>query len=337
MKNSENRKLDPRPIFGLGPARTVSSRPMWRRFQMRIIRKWPHFAFATLTMACAVHSQQIEPPLRWATASAYEARIYPNVVYGVAAGHELKLDVITAGPDRQVRPTLIYIHGGGWSGGTKEEYEWFTLPFIAEGMNVVNVEYRTSSVSLAPAAVEDCRCALRWVFRHAQEYGFDTSKLVLDGHSAGGHLSLMTGMLDADAGFDNNCPGKEDLRVAAIINYFGITDVPDVLKGKNQQDWAVTWFGSAPDKMNLAKRLSPLTYVKSGLPPIITIHGTNDPLVPYQEAVQLHEALDRVGAPNELITIPGGGHGSQFWSREDNWKAQSAIFEFLKKYRVLSQ
>jgi acetyl esterase/lipase len=284
-----------------------------------------------------MHGQQIEPPLRWATASAYEARIYPNIVYGVAAGHELRLDVITAGPDRQMRPTLIYIHGGGWSGGTKEEYEWFTLPFIAEGMNVVNVEYRMSSVSLAPAAVEDCRCALRWVFRHSQEYGFDTSKLVLDGHSAGGHLSLVTGMLDADAGFDNNCPGKEDLRVAAIINYFGITDVPDVLQGKNQQDWAVTWFGSLPDKMDLAKRLSPLTYARSGLPPIITIHGTNDALVPYEEAVKLHEALDRVGAPNELITIHGGGHGSQFWSREDNWKAQSAIFEFLKKYRVINQ
>lgn len=203
-------------------------------------------------------------------------------------------------------------------------------------MNVVNVEYRVASVSLAPAAVEDCRCALRWVYRHAQEYGFDTGKLVLDGHSAGGHLSLMTGMLNANAGFDNNCPGKEDLRVAAIINYFGITDVPDVLEGKNQQDWAVAWFGSLTDRMDLAKRLSPLTYVRPALPPIITIHGTKDALVPYQEAVRLHEALDRVSAPNELVTITDGGHGSQFWNREDNWKAQSAIYAFLKKYGILS-
>jgi acetyl esterase/lipase len=146
----------------------------------------------------------------------------------------------------------------------------------------------------------------------------------------------MTGILDASAGFDNNCPGKEDLRVAAIINYFGITDVADVLQGKNQQDWAVTWFGSSPDRMDLAKRLSPLTYVRGGLPPIITIHGTNDALVPYQQAVQLHEALDRVGAPNQLITIYGGVHGSQFWNREENWKAQSAIFEFLEKYGVIT-
>lgn len=292
-----------------------------------------------------VHETNIQPPLRWATASAYEARTFPNVVYGVAAGHELKLDVYVAQydwlgfynqrPKIEARPTLIYIHGGGWCGGTKEEYAWFTLPFLAAGMNVVNVEYRVASVSLAPAAVEDCRCALRWVFRHAQEFGFDTSKLVLDGHSAGGHLSLMTGMLDSSAGFDNDCPGKEDLRVAAIINYFGITDVPDVLEGKNQQDWAVEWFGSLPDKMELAKRLSPLTYVRSGLPPIITIHGTKDELVPYQEAVRLHAALDRAGTPNQLVTIPDGVHGSQFWNREDNWKAQSAIFDFLGKYGVI--
>jgi len=292
--------------------------------------------FIFCAMTCVAHGQEIESPLRWATASAYEARIFPNLVYEVAGGHELRLDVITAGTRTVARPTLIYIHGGGWSGGTKEEYAWFTLPFIAKGMNVVNVEYRVASVTLAPAAVEDCRCALRWVFRHAKEYGLDTAKLVLDGHSAGGHLSLMTGMLDASAGFDNNCPGKEGLRVAAIINYFGITDVPDVLQGKNQQDWAVAWFGSLPDKMDLAKRLSPLTYVRSGLPPIITIHGDKDALVPYPEALRLHEALDRVGAPNQLFTILGGVHGSQFWNREDNWKAQTAIFDFLEKYGIIS-
>jgi len=325
-----------KPVAALALQRAFYPGYLMRSTRVRITTILVGVVITVFANACLTHGQQIDPPLRWATASAYEARIYPNIIYGVGAGHELKLDVITAGPDRLMRPTLIYIHGGGWSGGTKEEYQWFTLPFIAAGMNVVNVEYRVASVSLAPAAVEDCRCALRWIFRHSQEYGFDINKLVLDGHSAGGHLSLMTGMLDASAGFDNNCPGKEDLRVAAIINYFGITDVTDVLQGKNQQDWAVAWFGSLPDRMDLAKRLSPLSYVRSGLPPIITIHGTKDSLVPYQEAVRLHEALDRVGAPNELVTIPGGVHGSQFWSREDNWKAQSAIFEFLKKYGVIS-
>jgi acetyl esterase/lipase len=203
-------------------------------------------------------------------------------------------------------------------------------------MNLVNVEYRLSSVALAPAAVEDCRCALRWVYQHSKEYGFDTKKLV-DGHSAGGHLSLMTGMLNPAAGFDNECPGQEDLKVAAVVNYFGITDVPDVLEGKNRQDWAVKWVGDEGNRVELAKRLSPLTYVRSGLPHIITIHGDLDALVPYQQAVRLHEALSHADVPNQLVTIPGAGHGSQFWKPEENLKAQEAIFDFLEKHGVLSR
>jgi len=74
----------------------------------------------------------------------------------------------------------------------------------------------------------------------------------------------MTGMLDAAAGFDDECPGKEDLHVAAIVNYFGITDVPDVLAGKNRQDWAVKWFGDLENRAELAKRLSPMTHVRNG-------------------------------------------------------------------------
>ena len=64
-------------------------------------------------------------------------------------------------------------------------------------MNTINIDYRLAEDSLAPAAVEDCRCALRWVYRHAKEYGFDTNKIVVAGESAGGHLALMTAMLDA--------------------------------------------------------------------------------------------------------------------------------------------
>lgn len=271
----------------------------------------------------------------WANVVANESLVSPNLVYKRANGEEIKLDVTTAGPRSQTRPTLIYIHGGGWTGGSKEQYAFWSLPFLARGMNIVNVEYRMASVSLAPAAVEDCRCALRWVFQHAKEFGFDTAKLAVDGHSAGGHLSLMTGMLDPSAGFDNECPGKEPLKVAAIINFFGITDVADVLEGPNQQPWAVMWFGSLPDRMGLAKRLSPIMYVRRDLPPIITVHGDLDQLVPYPEAVRLHKALDEAQVPNQLVTITGGKHGS--WTREQNATAQEAVFHFLERYQVLSR
>src|SRR5690348_16170209 len=102
----------------------------------------------------------------------------------------------------------------------------------------------------------------------------------------------MTGMLTPEVGFDNECPGKEKLQVSAIVNYFGITDVADLLAGPNQQTYAVTWLGSLRDRFELAKQLSPLTYVRPGLPPIFTAHGDADTSVPYQHAVRLHKALD---------------------------------------------
>lgn len=286
-------------------------------------------------MAVPAGAEDLSPEVKWVIQFATDYEFHPNIVYKRASQYECKLDVISAVNKAHPRPTLIYIHGGGWTGGTKESTTVRTLPYVTAGMNVVNVEYRLASVALAPAAVEDCRCALRWVYQHSKEYGFDLGHLVLNGHSAGGHLSLMTGMLTPEAGFDNECPGKENLRVAAIVNYYGITDVADLLAGPNEKSYAVEWLGGLRDRFELAKQLSPLTYVRAGLPPIFTAQGDADPTVPYQHSVRLHKALDAAGVPNQLYTVPGGKHGG--WSLVQSLQVQQAIFAFLKKYGVLAQ
>jgi acetyl esterase/lipase len=280
-------------------------------------------------------AQQLSPEAKWITQMSVEYEFHPNIVYKRASQYDCKLDVISATDKAHLRPTLIYIHGGGWTGGTKEATTLRPLPFIAAGMNVVSVEYRLASVALAPAALEDCRCALRWVYQHSKDYGFDLDHLVLNGHSAGGHLSLMTGMLTPEAGFDNECPGKEDLKVAAIVNYYGITDVADLLSGPNQKTYAVEWLSGLRDRLQLAKELSPLTYVRPGLPPIFTAQGDADPTVPYQHGVRLHKALSEAGVPNQLYTVPGGKHGG--WSTDQYLKVQEAIFAFLKQYGMIGR
>ena len=242
----------------------------------------------------------------------------------------MKLDVYkrrdATGPQR----TLIYIHGGGWVGGTKESSLMSLMPWFEMGWNVVNVEYRLARISEAPAAVEDCLCALRWVAAHADRYGFDTSKLVVTGGSAGGHLALTTGMIPESEGLDRECPGVPLPKVAAIIDWYGITDVADLLDGPNRKNYAVQWLGSRPDRVEVAKRLSPLTYVRPGLPPILAIQGDADPTVPYQHSVRLHEALTKADVPNELLTIPGGKHGG--FSPEEMTKAFETINAFLAKH-----
>ncbi len=288
--------------------------------------------FAMAVIAVGTLAGQESNAARWAALFANHYSFHPDIVYGTANNIPLRLDVWERQNTKQPVPTVIYIHGGGWVFGAKAGADTLLTPYLQKGWNAVNVEYRMAGQSLAPAAVQDSRCALRWVFKNAGKYHFDTDRLVLTGHSAGGHLALTTGMLTSDAGFDDNCPadtasGDEPLHVAAIVNWYGITDVADLLSGKNRKTYAVAWLGGQPNSVELAHRLSPLTYVRSGLPPIITIHGDHDPTVPYSQAVRLHQSLDKVKVPNQLVTIAGGVHGS--FNDEQTEHAYSEIWRFL--------
>jgi acetyl esterase/lipase len=261
----------------------------------------------------------------------------PDVVYGSANNTPLKLDIWYPRDNPNPTPTVVFIHGGGWIFGSKEGAVYQLLPYLERGWRVVNVEYRMAGNSLAPGAVEDTRCALRWIFRNAKQWNFDTSKIVLTGQSAGGHLSLITGMLPDGSPLDNRCYadakyGDVPMKVAAIVNWYGISDVNDLIQGPNLKNYAAMWMGSMPNAAEVAKSVSPLTYVRAGLPPIITIHGDKDDVVPYTHATRLRDALDKAGVPNKLVTISGGGHG--MFTQEQYVTAYSEIWKFLKDNKI---
>jgi acetyl esterase/lipase len=262
--------------------------------------------------------------------------VSPNITYSVASNYECKLDVYARHSTAGAVPTVLLIHGGGWVVGAKEGRVLEILPWMEMGYSVVNVEYRLTRVAPAPAAVEDCRRALRWLMVNAKKYNFDTTRIVVTGGSAGGHLALMTGMLDSAAGFDATTEWDQSsptLRVAAVVNWFGITDVKDMLGGQNRQNYAISWIGSQSDPEKLAARVSPMTYARKGSPPILTIHGTDDDLVPYSQAIRLHKALTEQGVQNQLLTIQGGHHGG--FTHEETTRIYSVIGEFLKKNGLL--
>jgi len=275
---------------------------------------------------------------------AFSHAVDANVVYNVASGQELKLDVVRPRSVAAPVPVVMWIHGGGWVSGTKEAALLWAMPYVEMGMAVVNVEYRLAKVAEAPAAIEDCRCALRWIVRNAERLKLDPTRIVVAGASAGGHLALMTGMTTAAAGFDRGCPADEKIRwtgsdksepkVAAIINWFGITDVNDMLEdGGNPRGYAIEWVGNRNDVARIAAKASPLTYVRAGLPPILTIHGDADTLVPVSHGRRLHEALQKAGAASELIIIPGGGHGG--FNPQQVRDIAAATRAFLRKHGIV--
>lgn len=306
---------------------------------------------------------QLSPSAKWAAEFATQYTINANLTYRNASNQQLKMDVYYRRNVTAPQPTLVYMHGGFWVAGAKETAITALMPWFEMGWNVVNVEYRlavaTDPTTLAPAAVDDCFCALRFVSALPANYNIDKSRIVVTGESAGGHLALSMGMIPESAGLGRECVGAATPppagggrgappaaaaapatpvtlppvpRVAAVINWFGITDVPDVIDGPNRQAAAARWFGDMANPLDVARRVSPLTYVRTGLPPIITIHGDADRTVPYPEAVRLHEALAKIDSPNQLVTIPGGGHGG--FSAEDRVRIYVAIREFLAKNGV---
>lgn len=288
-----------------------------------IARLWIFFAAAVPAFG------QLSAPADWAAHAANQYQVFSNVTYLTASNYEAKLDVYKRRDTTGPQPTIIFMHGGFWAAGAKETSLMSLVPWLEMGWNVVNVEYRLARVAVAPAAVEDCLCALRFINNQAKTYDIDTTRIVLTGESAGGHLALTTGIVPESAGLDRECAGTPLPKVAAIINWYGITDVYDVIEGPHRANAAMQWFGSLPNREELARRVSPLTYVRAGLPPILTIHGDADTTVPYDHAVRLHQALAKAGVTNELLTIPGGKHGN--FTPQERTRIFTTIREFLKQ------
>ena len=295
-------------------------------------------AVVLLIFALAAPSwAQLPEAQRWAIQVENKYEIYRNITYHIANNYEAKLDVYSLQHIKTPVPVVMMIHGGGWVEGSKEEAIFNVLPYLQMGFAVVNVEYRLAKVSLAPAAVEDCLCALHWLGRNAKKYNFDLDKVIVTGNSAGGHLALTTSFIPSSAGFENQCAAEDNEedkspwpdprpKIAAVIDWYGITDVADLLRGPNMHSYAVTWLGNLPNREDLARRVSPLTYIRPGLPPTLIIHGDADQTVPYSHGARLHEALDKADVKNQLLTIHGGDHG-------DFTEAQQTMaFEAIQKF-----
>lgn len=252
---------------------------------------------------------QLSPPSNWAASVESKYQVDIDVPYTSQAGALLNMDIYSRRDVTESQPTVVFFHGGFWVRGNKNTQILNLVPWLEMGWNVVNVGYRLGATAPAPAALIDAFCAMQFVAANAENYGIDTAKIVTSGQSAGGHLALSMAMISPTEGFSDSCPEGPAVKVAAVINWYGVTDVPDVIQGTNRSEVAASWFDGVSNPIALAQRLSPIRYVRDDLPPILTIQGDADAIVPYAQGVALHKALALTNVPNQLLTIPGGGHG----------------------------
>ncbi len=230
------------------------------------------------------------------------------------------------------RPTLIYFHGGGWVQGNKESNLNAFIHYLERGWNVINVEYRLGN-GTAPQAAEDALEVMRWLGKNHSKFNIDTNNVVVSGKSAGGHLALLAGLATT---VDESHPNyvKTNLKVKAIINWFGITHIKSVeefLAEKHPKwNYPLAWLKSKEQLKAVHEQYSPVYYVSKNAPAILTIHGQKDELVPFSQATKLHLVLEQEGAKNHSILVQkNGNHGG--FTDEQYENAYERIFKLLEK------
>jgi acetyl esterase/lipase len=218
-------------------------------------------------------------------------------------------------------PLLIWIHGGGWSGGSKAGMPY--LSQLPRGYVAASIEYRFSQKAVFPAQIQDCQAAIRFLRANAKKYNIDPERIGVGGASAGGHLAALVGTNGGKKTFPM-IGGNEDQsdRVQAVCDIFGPTNFWTVIK-QAEEDKNVKnifkWNNGDPYSRLIAAKLgedkakcdavSPVQYVSKDNPPFLILHGDHDTLVPYAQSVELTDLLTKSGVEVTLQKLPGAGHG----------------------------
>ena len=203
-------------------------------------------------------------------------RITSNVTYVKNGSWEGKLDVYSRINPPGPEPTVFWMHGGSTTVGSKDGALTSFLPYLELGWNVINIEHRQLGVTLAPAALQNSLCAVRWAMHNAGRYNIDVNKLVFSGASSGSWFAVAGGLGVRPDGWSDACPGPEEPKLAAVVNWYGNWDLADILQGPNTKDYAADWVRGIPNPLEVARVLSPLP-LRAGVPPVISIHGDADP------------------------------------------------------------
>lgn len=270
-----------------------------------------------------------------------EAResVFKNIAYIPGGSDSEKLDVHIPANAPKPLPVVLYLHGGGWSGGDKAN-GGYARTLTKYGYAVVSANYRLSGEAPFPAQIEDCKAAVRWIRANAEEYGFDPKRIGVTGNSAGGHLSSLLAATSSSGIFDKgpNLERRSDVQAALVLygpedlSFYALKRDFEKTGSPSQNPSTVNKFLGAelersPEK---AKAASPISYIGPDTAPILIIHGTRDKVVPSVQSVDFIEALKKAGGDGQLILIEGMGHGPP--SKCFEGERAKAVLEFLDSH-----
>jgi len=231
-----------------------------------------------------------------------------DIEYGNADGHPLRLDLYRpAKLDRPV-PALLFIHGGAWKSGKRQDYHFYTAAFARKGYVVATASYRLTGQAPYPAAVQDCKCAVRWLRANAKKYNIDPDKIAAVGGSAGGHLSMMLGYADDPALEGKSGHGGVSSRVSAVVNIYGVYDMTTRIAKESSAVKSFLQGKSFEEAPELYRQSSPMIHLDKNDPPTLILHGTIDETVPVAQSDRLAAHLKRLKIPHAYGRLDGWPH-----------------------------
>ena len=254
---------------------------------------------------------------------------WENIPFAVTPQRILRLD-LRIPPHGNRLPLVLYIPMGGMRSCDKTTAPWW---LTSMGFAMASIECRVSREAPAPAPVHDCKEAVRWLRFHAREYGYCADAIGVWGHSAGGHLAALLGTSGGITELEGD-GGHLDVssRVQAVCDECGAphdigSSAQPSVKAKFAgvaENLRLYLGGPVEERVELARLVSPQTYVSSHNPPMLLIHGGADAVVPVEDTIAFHDALRAAGVKTTLRVLPGVGHG---WDGALTRMDVSAFFE----------
>jgi acetyl esterase/lipase len=271
-----------------------------------------------------------------------------DIVYATVEGVPLRLDLarpVGGGP----YPLVICLHGGARQAGSRADVRSAVRRLAEHGYVAAAVEYRLTPRWKFPAQIDDVRAALAFLRSNAALYSIDPQRVAALGESAGGHLALLLGLMDGPAAGAGSTATPaassnrvEPARLRAVVNFYAPTDLRSrrprpaaepllqkSFEGRDSNALPADFAGTSDRGEPVMARISPVTYVDSCDPPVLTLHGAADLLVPVEQARRLHEALRKAGVIEALEIVDAGGHGFSGRQRE---RLDRIVTEFLDRH-----
>ena len=256
---------------------------------------------------------------------------YKDVVYKTVDSMQLKLDIYHSKDIQKAMPLIIFIHGGAWKKGNKDDYLVYLSSYAKKGYVTATVQYRLTDVAKFPAQLHDVEDAVRWLKLNAANYHIDAGKVALVGGSAGGHLAMLNAYSNTSGEVDVNGVAAN---VQAVVNFYGPSNLTDetAINASSVQYLIGKSYEEAPE---MYKKASPLFLISKKVPPTLTFQGTLDELVPYEQSDILHATLQKAGAISYYHKLKGWPHTMDA-SVKVNAYCQYHMDRFFERYIPLN-